>query len=445
MFPFSGPAEVRGSLQRLRELLHPILIIIFLIAPWLKINGKQMLLFDVFNRNFIFFGFTFYSHDVPLLFLIVIILILSIFLLTALFGRLWCGWACPQTVFLHGVFSKIERLVLGNYTVRHQFFKSEESIQKHVKIIFLYFIFLLVCWVLSHSFAAYFLGSDVVTGYIFEGPFKHLNSFIFLTVITGILFFNFTFFREKFCFFICPYGRFQNALIDRNTLTVFYDSKRGEERGKFLASKPLGRGDCIDCNRCVSVCPTKIDIRDGFQLECIACGKCIDACNEVMHKTHRSPNLIRYETVNQKPITIKRSRLALYAGLILFFFTALIYSLNQRAQVDLNISRSHQQPFSFRYESGKKVLQNQIVMHLKNQTALRLQINLSLSDKDLDLGFRIVSPLTKIQLAPGQDLKAFGFIEIESDRINSNNLDLVIILSTENSVLKQSFPFIEVD
>ncbi len=338
---FTGPAEVRGFYQKIRNILQPLLILIFIFTPWISIDQRPMILFDIFNRQFIFFGETFYSHDAPLLFFVLMLVIIAIFIITALFGRLWCGWSCPQTVFLHGLFNKIEKYILGSYSKRQLLFKAKDSFRKKIKISAVYLIFLLVCWVLAHSFAAYFLGADVVTKYIYEGPGAHLNAFAVLSILTIGLFFNFTFFREKLCFLVCPYGRFQNSLIDSNSLTVFYDSLRGEPRGKKRGavslsdiSNDIEKGDCLDCGRCVIVCPAKIDIRNGFQFECISCAKCIDACNEVMQQTNRQPYLIRFETRNQKKITFKRFRLALYGLLLLVFLTGFVWILYKRSSVE---------------------------------------------------------------------------------------------------------------
>lgn len=444
MYSFSGPAEVRGFYQKIRDILHPVLILIFMAAPWILINQQPMILFDIPNRHFLFFGETFYSHDAPLLFFVLILVILVIFIVTALFGRLWCGWSCPQTVFIHSVFNKIERLVLGSYTKRYSLFNSEDSFYKKIKISVVYLVFLVICWILSHSFGAYFLGADIVTKYIFEGPRAHLDAFTVLSIMTGVLFFNFTFFREKFCFFICPYGRFQNSLIDRNSLTVFYDSQRGEPRGK-ISVQGIAKGDCVDCNRCVRVCPTKIDIRNGYQSECISCGICVDACNEVMMRTGRHRHLIRYETGNQKKITLKRFRLVLYAILFAVFFGGLVQMLSNRSPVDFNVARAHQNPFTVRSENNNQIIQNQVQLHLKNQTEAPLVAHVSISEKNINNGFRLSTPAAELKLEPGQDAKIPAFIEINKNNYLRSDNNIEIILRTENSQLIRAIKFIRVE
>ena len=439
MNAYSGPAEVKGFYQKIRDLLQPVLIILFVTAPWIQIRGEPMILFDIVNRHFVFFGSTFYSHEAPLLFFLAILLVLSIFLVTAVFGRLWCGWTCPHTVFLNAVFNRIERWILGPYTQRMIFYKSEDSFNKKVKIIFLHVVYMFICWMLSHSFVAYFVGAGTITSFIMDGPQLHMSTFVLCSVITLILYFNFAFFREKLCLYICPYGRFQSALIDRNSVVVSYDQIRGEPRAK-MATYDADKGDCVDCRRCVNVCPAKIDIRNGFQLECISCGQCIDACDAVMTKMKRPEKLIRFETGNQKPITLKRFRLALYALLIVLFTFGLIWSLYQRHDIDISISRAHQSPFSSRFDGDQKILQNQIQLHLKNQTQKTLQIHLTVNE-----GFKLLSPAVDMKLEPNQDLKTTAFIEIQADQYSFDKNEVIMTLKSDNLELKRTLKFIRQD
>lgn len=439
MSAYSGPAEVKGFYQKIRDLLQPVLIILFVAAPWIQIRGEPMILFDIVNRHFVFFGSTFYSHEAPLLFFLAILLVLSIFLVTAVFGRLWCGWTCPHTVFLNAVFNRVEKWILGSYAQRQLFYKSEDSVKKKTKILFLYLAYLVICWVLSHSFVAYFVGAGTITSFILEGPHLHMSTFLLCSAMTIVLFFNFAFFREKLCLYICPYGRFQNALIDRNSVVVRYDQMRGEPRSK-MASYDSDKGDCVDCRRCVSVCPAKIDIRDGFQLDCISCGQCIDACDAVMTKMKRPERLIRYETGNQKPITLKRFRLALYALLIVLFTFGLVWSLYQRHDIDIAINRSHMMPFSSRMEGEKRILQNQIQIHLKNQSQKIQQIRLTVSE-----GFILSSPAVELKLEPQQDLKTTAFIEIPAEQYSFDNNEVTITLKADDLELKRALKFIRQD
>lgn len=444
MFVFSGPAEVRGRFQKTRDVLHPLLIVFFVILPWIKINNEPMILVDVLNRNFVIFGNAFYSHDAPLLFFLVILLLLSIFIVTAIYGRLWCGWTCPQTVFIQGLFNKLEKFILGSYGQRVLLFRSHDSIQSKTRIIFLFLVFFILSWILAHSFGAYFLGADAVTRFILDGPALHQQSFIVLMILTVVLFLNFTFFRERLCISICPYGRFQNAMIDSNSLIVHYNAERGEPRGKIVNGKSQG-GACVDCHRCLTVCPTKIDIRQGFQLECIACARCIDACNEVMAKTHSAPDLIRYQTGNNKPLLFLRFRLFLYLGLFIFFSVFFGWSLNQRKSVEFNWSRSHTVPFGTRFERDIKILQNQIVVHLKNQTDSEQPIKLSMSLESSSKGFKILSPANEMVLRPKEDLKTVAIVEIDDRIYKPESKSVEVMLKTGTIEIKRKMEFIKVD
>jgi cytochrome c oxidase accessory protein FixG len=263
-------------------------------------------------------------------------------------------------------------------------------------------------------------------------------------IITGLLFLNFTFFRERLCFFVCPYGRFQNALIDANSVTVYYDKIRGEPRGKLTAN--VDGGDCVDCKRCVRVCPTNIDIRNGLQLECIACARCVDACDEVMKKLSRPAGLIRYQTGNQKPVNFKRFRLLLYEMLFLIFLVAFISSLVFRHQVDFVILRQSKNPFTMREEvvNNKviRILQNQFQVHLKNQGNNIQSGSLSLSEKNRSAGFRILSPATTFALSKEQDLKLPVFIEIDESVFNQTDPDIEFKLKTESESIVRKIKFV---
>lgn len=449
MYAFSGPAEVKGNLETWRNRLQIVLLAIFIFLPWVRLNGQPFLLLNFFDRHFVVFGVPFYSHDAPLLFFVLITIILLIFIVTALYGRLWCGWACPQTVFLHAVFNKIEKFILGTYSKRFQFFKKIGGFGKNLKLFILYAAFFLISSILAHSFVAYFLGAQTVMAYIIEGPFLHIKAFTTVSIMSFVLFFNFTFFREKFCFLVCPYGRFQNALIDNNSLTVFYDKLRGEPRSKNSAKFQGDNGDCVDCLRCVRVCPTGIDIRNGFQMECIACGKCIDACNDVMSKLNRQKHLIRYETGNQKKISFHRFRLYLYSVLLLVFTSAFIYLLSQRSLIDISISRAHANPFSSRVlVDGQKIRTNQIQLHFKNNTHLRINIEMRLLVAEDQSPLNLMTPAKKMELEPLQDIILPAFVERISESTANQKYEIEFLYENADfkqgryQSLKRSFDFI---
>lgn len=286
------PADVHGRFQRRKNLLFAVLIAIYLAMPWLRVGGRPALLIDIEARHFYVFGQTFNAQDFWFAFFFVTGLGFTLFVVAALFGRTWCGYACPQTVFLEGVFRRIERWIEGPAAARAKLDKApfrQKALRRGAKLL----VFALISAVITHSFLGYFMPVEVLVEAVTSSPGKHPTAFTFMLVATGILFVNFTWFREQLCIVVCPYGRLQGALYDPDTILVGYDGKRGEPRGP--AGKQ-GAGDCVDCYRCVAVCPTGIDIRNGTQLECVGCANCVDACDDVMAKLGRPKGLVRYDS-----------------------------------------------------------------------------------------------------------------------------------------------------
>ena len=288
------PADVHGRFTSWRRYSAYLLIGIYLLLPWIPVRGYPAVFLDVAERQFHFFGFTLASQDVWLLFFGVSGLGFALFFLTALFGRLWCGWACPQTVFLDHVYRRIERWIEGDAPTRRTLANAPLGFQKIARRTAKHLLYIAASLVITHLFLAYFVSIPQLWLYLHEAPGDHWTSFLFVFIAAGLLYFNFAWFREQLCIVICPYGRLQSALSDDHTLNIGYDSKRGEPRGRLGT---VDAGACIDCNRCVQVCPTGIDIRHGLQLECIGCAACVDACDDVMDKIHRPRGLIRYDSL----------------------------------------------------------------------------------------------------------------------------------------------------
>jgi cytochrome c oxidase accessory protein FixG len=290
---FLYPADVRGRFTALRRFSAYALIAVYLLLPWIPVNGYPAVFLDVAARRFHFFGLTLAAQDAWLLFFGVSGLGFGLFFLTALFGRLWCGWACPQTVFLDHVFRRIERWLEGDAPARRALRAAPMGANKFLRRAAKHALYALAALAITHLFLAYFVSLPELWAYMHEAPGEHWAAFLFVFVAAGALYFNFAWFREQLCIVICPYGRLQSALSDDHTMTIGYDARRGEPRGHLGAA---GAGACIDCNRCVQVCPTGIDIRHGLQLECIGCAACIDACDEVMARVKRPAGLIRYDS-----------------------------------------------------------------------------------------------------------------------------------------------------
>ena len=314
--PFIYPADTHGRFTQARRWSAFALIAFYLSLPWIKLNGYPAVFLDVAERRFHLFGLTGAAQDLWLIFFVITGLGFSLFFVTALLGRVWCGWACPHTVFLDHVYRRIERLIEGNAVRRRALAAAPLSVLKILKVGLKHALYVLLSAVITHLLLAYFVFVPEVWAMMRAAPTEHGSAFGFIAVATGALYFNFAWFREQLCIVVCPYGRIQSALIDDNSLVVGYDAKRGEPRGKV--GTPAA-GDCVACSRCVQVCPTGIDIKQGLQMECVGCTACIDACDDVMTRLKRPSGLIRYDSQNGfagKPTRWFRPRVALY-GLLL--------------------------------------------------------------------------------------------------------------------------------
>lgn len=296
------PKKPKGKYTNYRTIVNWLLIVTMFSLPFVHYlyEGHQLFMFNIFERKFLLFGFPFYPQDLFILVIGGITAAVFILLFTVVFGRVFCGWICPQTVFLEGVFRKIEYAIEGDRNEQMKLDRQEWDTEKIQKRILKYSIFVLISFLMSNIVTAYIIGSDNLLDYITEGPSANPETFSFVLINAAIILFVFAWFREQVCTLVCPYGRFQGVLLDKKTINVTYDYVRGEGRAgrasfrKDEDRQAEGKGDCIDCNQCVVVCPTGIDIRDGIQLECVNCTACIDACDEIMTKIDMPIGLIRY-------------------------------------------------------------------------------------------------------------------------------------------------------
>jgi cytochrome c oxidase accessory protein FixG len=291
---FLHPADVTGRFNRWRRLSAYALIVVYFLLPWVPVNGNPAVFLDVAQRRFHLFGWTLAAQDMWLLFFLVTGVGFSLFFVTALLGRIWCGWACPQTVFLEHVYRRIERWIEGDAPARRALDAAPWTAAKTLRRGLKQVLFMVISLAITHLFLAYFVSIPELWGFMHDAPGEHWAAFLFVFAAAAVLYFNFAWFREQLCIVICPYGRLQSALTDDHTLAVGYDVRRGEPRGKLGTPEA---GACVACNRCVQVCPTGIDIRHGLQLECIGCAACIDACDEVMTRVKRPTGLIRYDSL----------------------------------------------------------------------------------------------------------------------------------------------------
>lgn len=306
------PKMVKGFFYNYRSYLSWLLLAILFAGPFIKVDGRPYMLFNIFERKFIIFGAAFWPQDTHLLIFLLLIFFVFVILFTVVFGRVWCGWACPQTLFMEMVFRKIEYLIEGDAnqqrTLNEGPWTAEKIWKKGLKIS----VFGLISLLIGHLVMAYLIGIDQVIQIVTQPPTAHLAGFIGLVAFSGIFMFVFSWFREQACIVVCPYGRLQGVLLDDNSINVMYDYVRGEPRSPIRkqVTEVAPKGDCVDCGLCVQVCPTGIDIRNGTQMECVNCTACIDACDEVMVKVDRPTGLIRYASEN----SIKQGFQKLFTG-----------------------------------------------------------------------------------------------------------------------------------
>ncbi len=419
------PAEVKGRFRNYRVWVHAVLLFIFVALPWIKINDRQAVLIRIFDGRLDLFGAVFQAHDAPLLFFIVSILTLLIILTTAIWGRAWCGWACPQTVFIDAVFRRIEILVEGNYIERRRLLIAPLTPTKMFKFILKWFLFLLVSLGLAHSFIAYFTGGEKLISMLQGSPTENWIYFLMVVSMTALVLFNFGWFREQFCIIMCPYGRFQSVLLDQQSLVVTYNETRGEPR-KAPQDLPSSRGDCVSCNRCVQVCPTGIDIRNGLQMECISCTACIDACDEIMQKVNKPTGLIGY--ASSVPINYLRPRVVAYCLLFIVCSAGLAYNLVKHALFSAVLLRGAGAPYEI--TSDGQVL-NHFKVNIHNQGFKSQLFTISQVDKEKwhNVKFIIAVPIVSLQAGESKEVHFF-IAMLKTNMMHAINLQIKIEEST---------------
>ncbi len=341
------PIPSQGHWYKLRAILGWFLIALYVLIPHLRIYGKPAFLLDIFGGRFIILGVTFFATDNLILLFFAFTVAFGIVAITALFGRAWCGWACPQTVYLEFVFRPIERFFEGSENARRKLDDSPLTVNKFVRKMGKYSAFLAVSFVLANTFVAYFVGSDKLLLWMQSSPVEHPGPFMLMIAMTGAIMFDFCYFREQMCTIACPYARLQSVMLDHDSLLVIYDESRGEPRGKGKARSNLGH--CINCNMCVKTCPTGIDIRQGLQMECLHCTQCIDACDAVMAKVHLPLGLIRLSSrreLEEGKTRWLRPRTVVYSIICSMAVSAFIYTLATREATDLRFLRRSTEPYS---------------------------------------------------------------------------------------------------
>ena len=358
------PKKPSGFFYDKRKWVSYVLLLILLTAPFIKLNGNQLFLFNVLERKFAFFGVTFWPQDFYIVVIGLIISIVFVALFTVIFGRIFCGWICPQTIFMEMVFRRIEYWIEGDRGAQIRLNKQPWNTEKLRKKTLKWLLFFVISFVIANVFLAYIIGSDQVLLMIKNGPFNHLSTFVSLIIFTGVFYFVFVWFREQVCLIACPYGRLQGVLLDEKSIVVAYDYKRGEGeegRSKFKKNESRtakGFGDCIDCGQCVQVCPTGIDIRNGTQLECVNCTACIDVCNHMMQSVQLPKGLIRYTSESEISKNEKfqfTTRMKGYSAVLLILIGLLTGLLFLRSDVEAKVLRLPGQLFEHKGENISNV------------------------------------------------------------------------------------------
>lgn len=328
--------QPQGKWYKRRNFVGYALLIFLIVAPLLKIQGHPFMLLDFINRKFYIFGQMVFTEDTYILALVMAVIVISIVLFTVVFGRIWCGWACPQTLFLELVYRKIEFLFDGNGRGKSKTY-SPETLK--IRILLKHFIYILLSIFFTNVFLTWIIGPQQLLKIITEPVSRHLVGFFFMIALSMFYYWIYALFREQVCTFFCPYGRMQGVLLDNNSIGIIYDYKRGEPRNPKVSEG----GDCINCRQCVAVCPTGIDIRNGSQLECIHCAACIDECNLVMKKISKPYNLIRYDSfrgIESGKRSLLNTRSIAYSSVLAILMVLLAFTVGNRSTIDVTLWRA---------------------------------------------------------------------------------------------------------
>ena len=384
------PKKPKGSFTKYRNVVSYLLLTFLFAAPFVKIGGQPLLLLDVIERKFIILGQVFWPQDFFLFVIGFITTVVFIILFTVVFGRIFCGWVCPQTIFMENVFRKVEYWIEGDYMAQKKLDKQPWNAEKIRKKGSKHLIFIAISVLIMHTFMAYLMGVEDLWAMINAGPAENMGGFIAMIVFTGLFYGVFSKLREQVCTTICPYGRLQGVLLDRQSIVVAYDHVRGESRGKFRKAQDRpaqGLGDCIDCKQCVYVCPTGIDIRNGTQLECVNCTACIDACDSIMERINRPKGLVRYASeqniADKKPFQFS-TRIKAYTTVLTLLLGVLVTLLIVRTDFETTIVRTPGMLFQKR-DNGD--ITNLYQLSMVNKTNAPVDVELRLIEPEGMLEF----------------------------------------------------------
>lgn len=414
-----------GKYYTARNIVGIVLLLFLFIAPYIKVAEEPLLLFDIIHRKFVLFGVVFWPQDFHLFVIGLIAIIVAIVTFTVVYGRVWCGWACPQTIFMEIIFRRIEYWIEGSGDQQRIRNNGEDGLDKLWRKALKHFIFIIISLFITHSMLSYIVGVEKVKEYISGSPGENFSVFVAIMVFTGAFYFVFAFFREQVCSLVCPYGRLQGALLDNNTLMVTYDYKRGESRGTMRKDedrRAVGKGDCVNCHKCTTVCPTGIDIRDGIQLECINCTACIDACDSVMERYKLPKGLIRITSLNniEKGERFKWTpRIVAYTALMLALVGVLLVLFNLRSDFETTILRVQGSLYQKVDDQHISNIYNYKIVNKTNRSA--------------ELSIKLISPNGEVQLAGSlmklekqKKIQGAFLIKLANDQLTGSNTKIQI-------------------
>lgn len=440
------PKKPSGKYYEKRKLVSYVLLLMLFSFPFIKVNGHQFILLNFIERKFNIFGFPFWPQDFYLFMISMVVGVVFVTLFTVAFGRIFCGWICPQTIFMEMVFRRIEYWIDGDRNAQIKLDKQEWNAEKWRKRLLKWFIFFVISFLIANIFLAYIIGSDRVLDMMIESPAENSNTLIALLIFTGVFYFVFAWFREQVCVIACPYGRLQGVLLDNKSIVVAYDHKRGEkEKGRAKITKNVeraqsGYGDCIDCKKCVFVCPTGIDIRNGTQLECINCTACMDECDSVMEKVGFEKGLIRYaseDEISKKEKFVFTTRMKGYAAVLTILIGVFIGMLFLRSELQVTIQRIPGQLYQVKEDEK---ISNVYTYRIINKTTTDFE----------EVNFKLLEPKGEIIMVGGEHFKVEKesehkgtlFVEIHPAYLTQNKMKLEIGVYDGNKkvdVIKTNF------
>ncbi len=447
---FIYPKKPKGKFYNRRTLFSIFYLLVFFTLPFIKVNGEPLFMLNVLDRKFIIFGMVFWPQDFFIFGIATLTFIVFVIVFTVVFGRVFCGWACPQTIFMEMVFRKIEYWIDGDAVQQKQLKAMPWNRKKIIKRLLKFILFFGLSFIIANFFLAYLIGMDKLLGYI-SHPATHIGTLIALLIFTTVFFFVYWWFREQACIVVCPYGRLQGVMLDKNSIVVAYDRKRGEPRGKFTTKQTattndscsckdcdggggckdamqkftaaLPKGDCVDCFACVRVCPTGIDIRNGTQLECVNCTACMDACDAIMENIQRPKGLIRYASENSiaNGVQLKFTpRIKAYTAVLVLLLSLLLFLLTSRSDLDATLMRTAGMTYTSLPDGRVSNLYN---LKLVNKTHKDIAFTLKLENSNGTIEYA-GSNTTFVQKGSYSNLQFF--IKLSRSEIKSWKTELVI-------------------